>query len=280
MATSSELPIFPAGQGRSIDAPHISDLSLGSPGPVKKRPVAKGRGRGTHNNPPLLPDESGSARYPNAGRDSYADHTRPSYAEGSYQSAQRDVPPEPQPTGFYDERSYCPEPRSNLRWTLDGAPYVHLDAHSPTFNQPSNQTASASSNHLSLSLQHLSPDEIHGHSSLVSIPPSDLVDVFNRPPETPPRPLDAQTGRRAPVVCEICGLTLRRPGLLDDHLNTHLGLRRELICKPFHNMVNDRYCLFSTQMSMVWQRFCTKVERGPTYPDMRSIYLKQHIPQP
>ncbi|KAG8700348.1 hypothetical protein FRC09_006014 [Ceratobasidium sp. 395] len=27
--------------------------------------------------------------------------------------------------------------------------------------------------------------------------------------------------------CDLCGLKLRRPGLLDDHLNTHLGLRRE-----------------------------------------------------
>ncbi|KAG8788711.1 Leucine-rich repeat serine/threonine-protein kinase 2 [Ceratobasidium sp. 428] len=27
--------------------------------------------------------------------------------------------------------------------------------------------------------------------------------------------------------CDICGLKLRRPGLLDDHLNTHVGLRRE-----------------------------------------------------
>lgn len=35
--------------------------------------------------------------------------------------------------------------------------------------------------------------------------------------------------RRRPHVCEICGREVRRPGVLEDHMNSHTGNKREWV---------------------------------------------------
>ncbi|QRV78625.1 hypothetical protein RhiJN_06640 [Ceratobasidium sp. AG-Ba] len=70
------------------------------------------------------------------------------------------------------------------------------------------------------SMQHSDP---YGTRSIVPSQPYNqpdrVPDIFPES-EHESRPL---RGRR----CDICGQDLRRPGLLDDHLNTHTGLRRK-----------------------------------------------------
>ncbi|KAG8728529.1 hypothetical protein FRC11_010868 [Ceratobasidium sp. 423] len=75
------------------------------------------------------------------------------------------------------------------------------------------------------------PESYHYGQQRSSIPPISPIRTNRVPPAGPPGSEPYSPGgtrrTRRPNVCDICGKEVRRPGVLEDHMNSHTGQRRE-----------------------------------------------------
>ncbi|KAG8778323.1 hypothetical protein FRC12_025035 [Ceratobasidium sp. 428] len=114
--------------------------------------------------------------------------------------------------------SNCPDaPPGGPLQSLHGLPYVNSERDGPSERARRTSTQPAALSPVSGFAQGASYASPRQHHVAAPSPHAPVPDIFPPQPDIPVR------GHR----CDICGLVLRRPGLLDDHLNTHVGLRRE-----------------------------------------------------
>ncbi|CAE6497394.1 unnamed protein product [Rhizoctonia solani] len=73
------------------------------------------------------------------------------------------------------------------------------------------------------------PDSHHYNQQKLSITSISPIGAHGASPAAHPGSQPGNPGgtRRRPNVCDICGEEVRRPGLLEDHMNSHTGQQRE-----------------------------------------------------